>query len=269
MNTIALLTDFGLQDSYVGVMKGVMAGIAPDVRVLDLTHGIPPQDLHAAAFALLTSYKFFPKGTIFCCVVDPGVGGDRLAVAVRLESETAGPYYIVCPDNGLLTPLLHELPVTAAATLDKPQYHLEHTSATFHGRDIFAPVAAYLAAGHALMKVGTRLEPSELVHLDWPQPERLGDGWQAKVVYIDSFGNLVTNLKAAGLELPLSRWHVDVRETHIEEINRTFSDVIKGAPLAYIGSSGYLEIALRLGNAHHALRVDIGEHVTLKRRNDT
>ena len=269
MTTIALLTDFGYQDSYVGVMRGVMANIAPDnTRMIDLTHGIPPQNLNAAAFALLTSYAFFPPGTIFCCVVDPGVGGNRRAVAVRLESQTTGPYYVVCPDNGLLTPLLHELPATAAVTLDNSAYHLEQTSATFHGRDIFAPIAAHLAAGHALMKIGSRLEPSTLVKLDWPQPERTEQGWRAKVVYIDSFGNLVTNLKTEVLKPPLSHWSVDVRETHLETISRTFSDVVRAAPLTYTGSSGYLEIALRQGNAHRELRVAIGESVLLERRND-
>ena len=268
MTTIALLTDFGYQDSYVGVMKGVMAGIAPNAQTIDLTHGIPPQDLHAAAFALLTSYKFFPKDTIFCCVVDPGVGGDRLAVAARLESQNSGPFYIVCPDNGLLTPVLHELPAAAAVTLDNPIYHLGQTSATFHGRDIFAPVAAHLAAGHALAKLGSKLEPGALIQLDWPQAERLEDGWRAKVVYIDSFGNLVTNLKGAALEPPLRNWQIDVRETHLETVSRTFSDVVRGAPLAYVGSSGFLEVALRQGNAHRELRVDIGETVLVKRRND-
>lgn len=268
MTTIALLTDFGYQDSYVGVMKGVMAGIAPDVQIIDLTHGIPPQDLHAAAFALLTSYTFFPPGTIFCCVVDPGVGGDRLAVAARLESQTSDAYYVVCPDNGLLTPLLHELHATAAVTLNNTDYHLAQTSATFHGRDIFAPVAAHLAAGQALMKLGSRLDASALTQLDWPQPQRLEGGWQAQVVYIDSFGNLVSNLKAEALEAPLNNWQVDVHETHLDKISRTFGDVVRGAPLAYTGSSGYIEIALRQGNAHHELRVDIGERVILKRRND-
>ncbi len=258
---IALLTDFGLQDTYVGVMKGVILGIAPDVRVVDLTHGIPPQDVRAAAYNLFVSYRYFPAGTLFCCVVDPGVGSERRAVAVR-----AGAYTFVAPDNGLLTPVLEREPVEMAVVLENAAYHLPNVSATFHGRDIFAPVAAHLAQGVTLETLGPPVTPEELVRLSWPQPRRTPDGWEASIVYADRFGNLITNLPGEWLDPPLVQWQVEVGPVTIAGVRRTFADVGLGEPVAYVGSSGYLELAVRQGDARRQWGVGPGLVVRVRRR---
>ncbi len=260
-SVLALLTDFGTRDSYVGVMKGVILGIAPGVALVDLTHEIPPQNVRAAAYNLLVSYRYFPAGTVFCCVVDPGVGSQRRAVAVR-----AGAYTFVCPDNGLLTAVLNETPAAHAVSLENPEYHLPHVSATFHGRDIFAPVAAHLARGVPLEALGPELDPGHLVRLDWPRPRPTADGgWEAVVVYADHFGNLVTNLPGHLLAPPADAWRVDVGPLTISGVRRTFADVEVGEPVAYVGSSGFLELAVRQGNARRQWNVGPGLMVRLRR----
>src|SRR5664279_4495717 len=155
---IVLLTDFGTTDSYVGVMKGVMLGIAPDAQFVDLTHAIEPQNIRQAAFTLLNSYRFFPAGTIFLVVVDPGVGSERKPIAVCAGGSFAEGYTFVAPDNGVLSYVLHELGDAQAVELDNPAYHLAGISYTFHGRDIFAPAVAHLAAGIALDQLGSPLD---------------------------------------------------------------------------------------------------------------
>ena len=256
---IALLTDFGLQDSYVGAMKGVIAGIAPQAQVIDLSHAVPPQDVQAAAFALLTSYDDFPSGTIFCCVVDPEVGSGRAAVALRLE-----PYTFVFPDNGLLTPLLHETSAVRAVHLDRPEYHHSKASRTFHGRDVFAPVSAHLAVGASLDELGSPFDPSGLRRLEWPEPHVSKDGFTAQVLHVDRFGNLVTNLEGWRLEPPLHRWQVRCSSTTVTGIATTFAEVRPGEAVAYIGSSGYLELALRQDSAADAWGVRRGAAVRVQ-----
>lgn len=260
MSVIALLTDFGTQDSYVGVMKGVILDIAPDARLVDLTHEVPPQDVRAAAYNLLVSYRYFPADTVFCCVVDPGVGSERRAVAVR-----AGNYTFVAPDNGLLTPLLDAEPVEQAVSLENPAYHLPRVSATFHGRDIFAPVAAHLARGVPIELLGPPVPREELVRLSWPRPRRTPDGWEVAIVYADRFGNLITNLPGEWLDPPPDRWKFEVGPVVISGLRRTFADVNVGEPVAYIGSSGYLELAVRQGNARRQWGVGPGLLVRVRR----
>ena len=153
MCVITLLTDFGTQDAFVGVMKGVIKTIAPGADVIDLTHHVPPQDIKAGAFVLKTAYQYFPPGTIHLAVVDPGVGGARRPVAAQI-----GEYVYVCPDNGLLSYVLAEETLTQAVTLDNTQYHLPQRSRTFHGRDVFAPVAAHLASGVPLAALGAQAD---------------------------------------------------------------------------------------------------------------
>ncbi len=258
---IALLTDFGLQDTYVGVMKGVILGIAPHVQVIDLTHEIPPQDVRAGAYNLLVSYRYFPAGSLFCCVVDPGVGSERRAVAVR-----AGAYTFVAPDNGLLTPVLETEPVEMAVVMENTAYHLPNVSATFHGRDIFAPVTAHLARGVPPEALGPPLAPEELVRLPWPQPRRIPDGWEASIVHADRFGNLITNLPGEWLDPPLNQWQVEVGPVIVAGLSRTFADVGVGEPVAYVGSSGYLELAVRQGNARRQWGVGPGLVVRVRRQ---
>ena len=263
---IVLLTDFGLIDAYVGTMKGVIAGIAPSANVIDLSHEVSPQDVAGAAFILEASYRYFPAGTIFCCVVDPGVGGGRLGVALRVEAADVGPFFLVGPDNGLFGPVLEHTPATVTAVLDEPSYHLSGASATFHGRDIFAPAAAHLATGVDLRRLGSRLEPASLTRLDRPEPKATGAGWRASVIHIDHFGNLITNFPGDRLEPPLESWCVAAGETEVNGVKRTFTDVAVGEAVAYIGSSGYLELAVRQGDAAKAFGLIKGAEVVLTRR---
>ncbi|HEX7022185.1 MAG TPA: SAM-dependent chlorinase/fluorinase, partial [Trueperaceae bacterium] len=261
--TVALLTDFGTRDPYAGIMKGVMLGIAPGARLVDITHHIPPQDIRAAAYSLLVTHPHFPADTVFCCVVDPGVGSARHAVAVELTTENGGRQHIVCPDNGLLTPLLPK--VTSAVLLDDPRYHLPNPSATFHGRDIFAPAAAHLAAGVPMHDLGTTAKPSSLVRLDWPAPTRTPEGWRAIVLHIDHFGNLITSLPGGMLPPPRDSWRFEVAGRQLDGLGRTFTDAAPGQPVAYVGSSGLLEVALRQGNAQQAWQVERGSEVVATR----
>ena len=248
---ITLTTDFGTRDTYVAQMKGVIAGIAPDVRVIDGTHDIPAQDILAGAVALDSLVDAFPDGTIHVAVVDPGVGSQRAEVAVKTERFT-----LVGPDNGLFTLVLDRYPPTAIVSLTNPDYHRDPVSATFHGRDIFAPVAAHLANGVPIKQLG---EPTTtLVNLNIPQPETTADGLSVLTLTADRFGNLITNLTQHFFNNWLARTNADgaaasVKGHAIGPVRRTFTDVPPGEPVAYFGSSGRLELAIRNGSAKDAL----------------
>lgn len=257
---VALMTDFGLRDTYVGVMKGVVAGIAPEATVIDLTHGIDPQDVRQAAYSLLIARPYFPAGTIFCCVVDPGVGSARRAVGVRAGDQT-----FIYPDNGLLTPILAATPTGLAVSLENDAYHLSEVSTTFHGRDIFSPTSAHLAAGVPLEDLGPRIDPDTLIQLEWPQPHRHDAGWRATVIHSDHFGNLITNLRGDQIEPPLDRWEIRAGQVHIRGIDTTFADVELGRPVAYVGSDGFLELAVRQGNARRQWSLGPGTVVYVER----
>jgi S-adenosyl-L-methionine hydrolase (adenosine-forming) len=242
---IGLLTDFGQQDHYVGVMKAVIAGIAPDARLIDVSHAVPPQSILAGQRLLRASVPYFPAGSIFLAVVDPGVGSARRPMALRSAGHT-----FVGPDNGLFTPWL---PGDQAVELAAPGYRLAHTSATFHGRDVFAPATAHLAAGVPLDRLGPPLP--EPVRLESPTPARGEDGTiSGEVVYVDVFGNLITNIAGvsggavliAGRELPP---------------RRTYAEAAPGELLALTGSEGELEIAVRDGSAAALLGAGAGQPV--------
>ncbi len=253
--TIALLTDFGLRDTYVAMLKAVIQGIAPNAAVIDLTHQVAAHDVREGAFDLFVSHAFFPAGTVFCCVVDPGVGSSRRAVALRLRRGNGHPYRFVGPDNGLFTSVLDGATVEAAASLDDPAYQLSFVSSTFHGRDVFAPAAAHLARGVGIEALGAAVDPDSLVRLPWDQPRRSGDGWEADLIHRDPFGNLISNLPSQALQPDLSRWRVFLDRFEIGPIRHAFSDVPVGRPLAFVGSSGLLEIAVRDGRAADVLSV--------------
>ncbi len=193
MTVITLLTDFGLKDGYPAVMKGVIWKIAPGVQIADISHEISPQDIFGAAVLLDRSYRYFPEETIHVTVVDPGVGTLRRAIAAQI-----GPYYFIAPDNGLLTPIIEEAESNSLPTkfinLNRSAYWLPSVSNTFHGRDIFAPVAAYLAAGANFKSLGTLI--NDPVRLKIPRPRPSKTGWFGQVIYIDHFGNLSTNLSS-------------------------------------------------------------------------
>lgn len=255
---IALLTDFGQTDTYVGVMKGVMRSICPEADFIDLTHGVRPQAVAQAAFLLSVSVPHFPHGTVFLSVVDPGVGSDRAALAARV-----GEHLFVAPDNGLLSMVWRE--DAEAHSLIRSEYRLPQVSATFHGRDIFAPAAAHLAAGVSLANLGPRVTEIERLALAHPSPVS-ATILRGAVVHIDHFGNLVTNIRTGDLApaLRASRITVQTGGAEITGLRVTYSEADEGELLAHWGSSGHLEIAVRGGCASGRLAVDIGEPVLVR-----
>jgi len=258
---IALLTDFGAADTSVGVMKGVILGIAPHAALVDLTHEIPPRDVAAGGWALHTAWRYFPAGAIFLCVVDPGVGGARRAVAI-----SAGGRHFVGPDNGLFTYVLDAAPPEAAVSLDDPRHHLPGVSATFHGRDIFAPCAARLAAGLPLAALGSPLAPEALVRLALPHPERRGDTLVAHVLHVDHFGNLLTDLGPELTDAILAdpRVAVELAGAPVAARAATFADAPPGAPALLHDSSGRLAIILRDASAAALLGASRGAEVLVR-----
>src|SRR2546422_8191925 len=183
---MAMMTDFGLGDGDVGVMKGVIIGIVPHVQIIDITHDVAPQNVPSGAWILASGYRYYPPGTVFVCVVDPGVGSSRGAIAMH-----AGDWFFVGPDNGLFSYIFAEQPVHAVVALDNPAYHLSQVSSTFHGRDIFAPAGAHLARGVALYELGTQLEPAALQRIEAGHPVRHGSRIDAHILHVDHFGNLI------------------------------------------------------------------------------
>lgn len=270
---VALLTDFGLSDTYVGVMKGVMLSIDPETRFVDLTHGIEPQNVRQAALSLMQAVRYFPQGTVFLVVVDPGVGSTRRPIAVQ-----AGGYSFVAPDNGVLSYALGQWDEVRAVEIT---HSLPETSNTFHGRDIFAPAAAKLASGAALESLGEPLK--RVVSLPMPQLEVDKSGRVfGEVVHIDRFGNLITSigqmrwLSDSRLSLtpafghgdeplPVSSEHAEVHiaGTSIKSIRHTYSEAERGALLMLIGSSSFLEISVNQGSAAARLDAAIGDRVEL------
>jgi S-adenosylmethionine hydrolase len=245
---IALLTDFGYRDHYVAAMKGVIASIAPGAPIIDLTHGIPPQSIAAGAIALRESWRYFPRRTVFLAVVDPGVGTKRRAIAI----ETRAGCRLVGPDNGLLFPAGESAGMLRVVELTSPRYWLERVSATFHGRDLFAPAAAHLWKGVRLDALGRRLE--RVTRLDFPGPRVAGSELCGEVIYLDGYGNLVTNIDRKSWARFAARFSgrqlsVKIRRGASLPICRTYGEVPKGAPLATFGSFELLEVAIRDGSA--------------------
>lgn len=253
---VVLLTDFGLEDWFVGTMKGVIKGIAPAVEIIDLCHQVAPGDIQGGALTLFFSYSYFPQGTIFCCVVDPGVGTDREAIVA-----TDGNYRYVAPNNGLLGPVAARAGSSwRCHKIENPELMLPHPSQTFHGRDIFAPAAAHLAKGVALTKFGKPLR--NFISLQLPAPHWDGRRLTGKIIYIDRFGNLITNLSAEEIFTRFKKaTHniaLKISGIQIKGLKRTYKEVRRGEPLMYIGSSGYLEIGINQGNAARQLTAQIG-----------
>ena len=266
---LTLLSDFGLSDIYVGVMKGVIAQINPSLTVIDLTHQIPPQNIAAARFCLMNAYPYFPSGTVHVAVVDPGVGSTRRAVAVELADG-----FLVGPDNGLFSGLLsqngmpwvrttasspHSMSYTVVE-LTNPEYWRPEPSATFHGRDIFAPVGAHLASGVPLKKLGRVIDPNTLVQLALPEWTQTATRIDGCIQYVDRFGNLITNIPAACVQG--KTWSVQAAGLRITG-SRTYRDRPTGSPVALVGSHGWVEIAVTNGNAQLQLGLDWAEEVQI------
>jgi hypothetical protein len=251
---ITLLSDFGLSDVYVGVMKGVIAQINPALTVVDLTHQIPPQNIAAGRFSLMNAYSYFPGGTVHIAVVDPGVGSRRRGVAIQLD---AG--FLVGPDNGLFSGVLSKNPVVAAVELTNPDYwQTPSPSTTFHGRDVFAAVGAHLASGIPIEVLGEVIDPATLVQLEIPERTLTVTGVTGCIQYIDHFGNLVSNIPAADVEG--KTWSVAVG-TRMIPASQTYSDRKPGDIVALIGSHGWLEVAVNGGNAQSELQLGTGAPV--------
>ena len=255
---VAILTDFGYRDHYAGVMKGVIASIAPDAPIIDITHGIPPQSIVAGAIALRESWRFFPKRTVFLVVVDPGVGTSRLPIAI----ETRAGARFVGPDNGVMALAAHEAEITRAVEIGTSRF--ADASATFHGRDIFSPVAANLARGTQLRRVGPALE--RIRPLSLPKLAVSRAAIRGEVLYIDAFGNLVTNISRDDIarlnsSFPGKQVSVRIDTGASMAILNTYGDAPVGTILATFGSFELLEIAVRDGNAAERLGCRVGTHV--------
>jgi S-adenosylmethionine hydrolase len=255
---ITLMTDFGTSDHYVGVMKGVILNINPQVEIVDITHAIPPQDILGAAFLIDSTYRYFPSGTIHVVVVDPGVGSERRAIVC--QTETA---YFVCPDNGLLTHILHNEKHAHAVAVENSAYFLPQVSNTFHGRDIFAPVAAHLSRGVPISELGNPV--TQPVQLALPKPQVTEEMVIGHIIWIDSFGNLVTDISREILESLEGQNGVVIHagSAKIDHFNRSYAESEIGEVLAIIGSFNRLEISINQGNAAQVLELKRGDTITI------
>jgi hypothetical protein len=258
MSFVTFTTDFGVRDGNVGAMKGVIWGIAPDARIADLSHGIAPQNIREAAFLLERVTSYFPPGTVHLVVVDPGVGTDRRPLAARI-----GPHFYVAPDNGVLTLVLeraetNQEPVKFVHT-NKPECWLPTVSNVFHGRDIFSPVAAHLAAGVPLEELGTEIDDPARIALPRPAKSAAGD-LAGEVLHVDHFGNLYTNFRRGNLE---GRTDPTVRllGSEIRGLVRTFGERPIGELIALYSSTNYLLISVVNGSAAERLNARVGDRV--------
>ena len=277
MSCIVLLTDFGSADWFVGTMKGVIASIAPKAQVIDLSHDIPPGDVKAGAFALLAAFRYFPRGSIFVAVVDPGVGGPRDAMLAEAHG-----YQFLGPDNGLLAyalaggppgtggarsttlkPVIAEGPAYRLRAIENPEYRLPVTSATFHGRDVFAPAAAHLSLGKTPGSFGRKKDT--FVELPFPVPYMSKGSVTGEIVHIDRFGNAITNLTPRDLDaLPqkVRKGGLAVKaKGKAFPLAAFFAQAGNGKPLALSGSSGFLELAIDNGNAARKFGLKRGDPV--------
>ncbi len=275
---IALLTDFGQEDIYVGTMKAVILNICPSAQVIDITHAIQPQNVREAAFALLNSYHYFPTGTSFCVVVDPGVGSDRLAIAVKSQQ-----YHFIGPDNGVLSYALTHLGADyQSVKLENPKFQAETISRTFHGRDIFAPAAAHLSQSpEVFASMGGELEG--IVSFPMPELSYARRRLIGEVMHIDHFGNIITSIGAfrwtseralkltavwrqdiPPLELSAGAANITIHSHTVHGISHAYHEVAPGEILAQIDSNGFLEIGANQDDAADRLDVQLGDKVMLR-----
>lgn len=260
---ITLTTDFGTSDGYVGTMKGVILGIAPHARLIDITHSIHPQDIHQATYVVETFHRYFSTGTIHLIVINPGVGTERRAIALATPEAV-----FIAPDNGVLTTVWRDAQERWGTDgcqvyeLAEKGFWLPHVSDTFHGRDVFAPVAAHLAAGMSLDLLGPHLTKITEATLKQPTIGRRGE-LVGQIIHLDHFGNCITNITPRHLHENGMDEHpmIHVIDQRIEGICRTYSDGEVGALIVLLGSSGRLELAMRNGNAAQMLGVGIGDIV--------
>ena len=261
---ITLLTDFGLKDHYVASMKGVILDIYPYAVIVDISHDVPKYSIRTAAFILKCAYKYFPRGTIHVVVVDPGVGTQRRPIVVKTTN-----YYFVGPDNGVLMMAAQEDKIKEVYMIENPEFMRREISYTFHGRDIFAPTAAYLARGYSVKRVGRSVE--DYIVPSFSRAKIKNRSIEGEIVHIDDFGNVITNISANDLKL----LDVEIGEKVLVEIGgnelklrlvKSFGYAEKGEMVLIIDSGNLLEISINLGNAAEELKVDIGDQVCIKLR---
>ncbi len=253
---ITLTTDFGLQDHYVGAMKGVILNRCPQTQIADITHGIPLFSLYAGAYAIAQAAPFFPPGAIHVVVVDPGVGTDRKPLLVEFQEQ-----FFIAPDNGVLSLVLARGGHSTAREITNREFWLPTPSSTFHGRDIFAPVAAALAGGIARPSdVGPTLDSIQQLP-DLHPIEVKRSLWHGRILSIDRFGNVITNFRP-----PADRFSLIIGQHVITELRQNFGAAAPDLLFAYLGSSGYVEVAMNQGNAAQILRAAAGDTITLHLR---
>ena len=270
MSVITLLTDFGTKDYFAGAMKGAILSINPQANVIDVTHEIPPQDIRFAAFTLANYYKNFPRGSVHLCVVDPGVGSSRRAIL----AETAD-YFFIAPDNGLLSFVFDEIESGKSAPrlsrglpprgfrvfeLTNEKYFAPKVSRTFHGRDVFAPVAAHLSKGIEPEEFGAEIE--DFVCFEIVKPKRVSQSEiEAEIIHVDYFGNLITNLKTE--DLP-AKFVIQVNETRIQRHQKFYAEAVKGEIFSILGSAGFLEIVAFRDSAERLLKAGAHQKILLQ-----
>jgi S-adenosyl-L-methionine hydrolase (adenosine-forming) len=253
---ITLLTDFGLQDHFVAAMKGVILALNPDLTLVDISHLIPPHDIRSGAFTLGQAYSCFPPNTVHLAIVDPGVGTARKAMAL-----SAGGQFFVAPDNGILSYVMKDQEVFEAVEITAEHYFRKPVSPTFHGRDVFAPIAAYISRDVALRQLGPELP--DPVRLQMPVPAKVKENLiQGAVLAVDKFGNAITNLtprELPGIDAASPRaFRMLAGQREITSSRKTYGEGQSGEIFVVLGSAGYFEIAMRDGSAASALSLKSG-----------
>ena len=244
LSLIVLLTDFGLENNFLGVVKGVIYSVNPEVRIVDLTHNITPQSVEEGAFYLLTSYKYFPKNSIFVVVIDPGVGSKRKIILVK-----SAKYCFLAPDNGILSWILREEKIEKIIEVNEKEYFIKPVSSTFHARDIFAPVAGYLSKGISIENFGSKIK--KIITFPFPQPKIEENIIKGKILLIDRFGNAITNLSLKKFSFLKNRnFILKIKSTQVTKICKFYSEISEKnkRPFIISGSSGFWEISLNQGN---------------------
>lgn len=252
---ITLITDFGTKDGYVGAVKGVIKRINPEAEILDITHDIEPFDILGAAFTLNNFYRYFPQNTIHLAVVDPGVGSKRQPLLIKSED-----FCFVGPDNGIFSFVLQNEKITEIISLSNDKYHLSKSSNTFHARDVFAPVAAYLSLGVDVKEFGA--PAGECFKLVIPPPQTSKKGIVGEIIHIDNFGNLMTNIDAESLKVKRII-RIEIKRAKIDRISQSYFEIPENKIGAVIGSSGFLEIAMNQRNTDKVLKANIGTPVKI------
>lgn len=260
MSVISLLTDFGQKDNFVGVIKGVILSINPNAKIVDICHEVKPHDILTGAFLLKSSFKYFPKGSLHLIVVDPGVGSQRKKLLVKTND-----YFFIAPDNGVLSPALKEQSPLKIIEITNKNYFLKPTSDTFHGRDIFAPTAAYLSKGEDFSKFGRPL--SSFKALELPPLKVTKRALIGEIIYIDHFGNLISNIDKNTLIdfIQNKEFKICIKNKIINKLSHSYLEGIRREPLAIINSFNCLELAINSGSARDYLSVNKGTKIKVKR----